>query len=252
MLNNIDITALIASNDLILNHEPSRIQPASYDLVIGTIFRDKQIINASHARAKDPIEIAPGEVVTMLSLEELKLPNNICATAYAMNGQSSEGLLVLNPGHVDPGFKGPLTIVALNLRKVPIALQLGEPIFTVVFNKLAQSATPPYPNSNASRADIERRANKKVVEKSVASLQQLLLISEVDINRMIRAHWLSWIVLCSTIVAAATGLVAVGFAAVAAYPTSKSDRIPTGMGNISEQSVAQPPVVNSSASKNRP
>ena len=223
MLNNIEIASLIASDQLIISHAVERIQPASYDLVIGTIFRNGQIINAAHKRANDPIEIAPGEVVTMLSLEELNLPNNICGTAYAMNAQSSEGLLVLNPGHVDPGYRGPLTIVALNLRKVPLALQLGDSIFTVVFNKLGQAANPPYQTRILAREVVERRANKKVVEKSIGSLAQLLSISEKDINGLIRRHWTSWVIMATSVVAAIASVTAAIFAIVAVVPSLKGD-----------------------------
>lgn len=222
MLNNVEIANLIASVDLISNHEPTRVQAASYDLAIGTIFRGGQIINGQHVRANDPIEIAPGEVVTMLTREELHLPSDICGTAYAMNGQSSEGLLVLNPGHVDPGYKGPLTVVAVNLRKVPLALQLGDAIFTVVFNRLGQHANPPYQRAALPLREVERRANKKVVEKSIGSLAQLMSITETDINALIRRHWISWVVMSTSVIAAVASVIAAIFAILAVVPMAKS------------------------------
>jgi deoxycytidine triphosphate deaminase len=223
MLNNVEIARLIETAKLIANHEPERIQPASYDLTIGSIFRGGQIINGQSAAAADPIVIAPGEVVTMLTREELSLPADICGTAYAMNAQSSEGLLVLNPGHVDPGYKGPLSVVALNLRKVPLALQLGDAIFTIVFSRLEEAARPPYSGRPASLPVLEKQINKKVVEKSIGSLAQLLSISEKDINALIRGHWLSWIAMSASVIAAVASVVAALFAVLAVLPTARKE-----------------------------
>jgi deoxycytidine triphosphate deaminase len=254
LLNNKEIASLIASHGLIQKHDRARIEPASYDLVIGTIFHGGQIINAGHPRAKESVVIGPGEVVTMLSFEELNLPSDICATAYAMNAQSSEGLLVLNPGHVDPGYQGPLTIVALNLRKVPLALQLGERIFTVVFAKLPQAADPPYRKNTSARDVVERAVNKKVVEKSIGSLAQLLSISERDINNLIKEHWLSRAAFVSTVLAAAAGVVAAVFAFIAVLPASRDASRASAEDtrtNLREPSTTSRPLPSASAEEPR-
>ncbi len=190
MLTNSEIIQELVDKNRIINYSKDRLEAASYDMVIGTIFKGGKIINASRPEGRVPINIAPGEVVTMLTLEEIDLPDNIAATAYAMNSQSSEGLLVLNPGHIDPGYKGPLTIVAVNLRKVTLPLLLGEPIFTVVFERLVQNCEPSYKHRvDQGRDYFERTTNKKVVEKSIESLKALLEISKRDIDDQIEKHW---------------------------------------------------------------
>jgi deoxycytidine triphosphate deaminase len=102
---------------------------------IGTIFREDQILRAEGGRANERIIIEPGEIVSVLTLEELNLPGDVAATAFAINSQSREGLMVLNPGHVDPGFRGPLSVKAINLRKVPLSIAGGDKIFTVIFER---------------------------------------------------------------------------------------------------------------------
>jgi deoxycytidine triphosphate deaminase len=216
LLTNAEIQDLILK-DAIKNWRPKGVQPASYDMAIGTIFRGGEIINGQHTKAKDPVIIQPGEVVSMLTLEELDLPDNVAGTAYAMNAQSSEGLLVLNPGHVDPGYKGALSVVALNLRKVPLALQLGDNIFTIVFNRLAQPSTPTYASiygQGPMRPDRERSVNQKVVEKSIESLDKLLSISHKDINELIRDHWMSRVVFGCTLIGAIFAIIAAVFAVI--------------------------------------
>ena len=219
ILSDAQIRSLIKSSQLIGNHDPNNIEAASYDLRIGTILRDGQIINSAHQDHGKQILIKPGEVVTMLTLEELKLPADIAATAYAMNSQSSEGLLVLNPGHVDPGFEGPLSMVALNLRKVDLALSLGDKIFTIVFDKLDQKAQKPY-QSHTTRNDRERTLNKKVVEKSMGSIGALLAINSPfatprEVKEIVRGHWTTIVTMFLTAFGTIGAIVAAIFSVVA-------------------------------------
>ena len=177
IITNTEITNLMkATPSLIKGFDVAFLQACSYDLGIGTIFHAGQAINDKHKNATESVIIAPGEVVTMLTLEELSLPANIAATAYAMNGQSSGGLLVLNPGHIDPGFSGPLTVMAINLRKSNLSLSIGDRIFTVVFQRLNEAANPPY-SRNRNRAAREKEGVENDNDKSIKALQNLLEIN---------------------------------------------------------------------------
>lgn len=183
-----EIHAYINNNQLVIGAESTLVQSSSYDMRVGTIFRDGQIINSNHTKGRDPIIIKPGEVVTMLTLESLELPANIAATAYAMNSQSLDGFLVLNPGHIDPGYKGSLSIKAINLRKVDLCLSIGEQIFTIVFQKLAKNVSNPY-NKVKSQNDRELEINKNEVEKSMKSIADLMSFTPEDIDKRITKHW---------------------------------------------------------------
>lgn len=189
ILTDVEIKNFIESNSLIKDASTKLISSSSYDLRIGTIFRNGKIINDKYA---DPVIVQPGEVVTMLTLETLDLPADIAGTAYAINSQSLDGFLVLNPGHVDPGYKGTLSIKALNLRKkdVPICLSIGDKIFTIVFQKLAQDVEKPYSvlETEKSRGEREKIINKNEVEKSMESVADLLAMSKEDIDRQIEQH----------------------------------------------------------------
>src|SRR6185437_8683197 len=106
-----DIANELAHKRLIIGGELSCVEACSYDMRVGTIFRDGSRISG----AKGQVILQPGDIVSLFTLEELNLPADIAATAFAINAMSSEGLLVLNPGHVDPGFRGPLTVKAINI-----------------------------------------------------------------------------------------------------------------------------------------
>jgi deoxycytidine triphosphate deaminase len=188
---------------------------------ITTIFREGQILRAEGGRANERIIIEPGEIVSVLTLEELNLPGDVAATAFAINSQSREGLMVLNPGHVDPGFRGPLSVKAINLRKVPLSIAGGDKIFTVIFEKLPKN-TRPY-DKNVPREERERDCNKIDLEVSPRNLCEMLKISkdcpfalekdvkafrtEAEVKQIVTDHWMSRLTLVLAAIAAAVSLV---------------------------------------------
>jgi deoxycytidine triphosphate deaminase len=199
---------------LITNHDKNRVSTCSYDLAVGRVFRDGKVIGPNNPPAHQQIIVAPGEVVTLLTAEELHLPNNVAATAYAMNSQSSEGFLVLNPGHVDPGYEGPLEIKAINLRKVPFALTMGDPVFTVVFDRLSKS-TSGY-NKNKPLEETIRAVRKKEVELTVRTIGDLVaengpFPTRDEVSKMIRDQLNAWLMNAVIII---TMIAAI----IAAYP----------------------------------
>lgn len=183
-----EIQDCISRNQLIIGADKQGVNSSSYDMRIGTIFRDGDIINADHENGQKAVIVKPGEVVTMLTLEDLKLPDNIAATAYAMNSQSLNGFLVLNPGHVDPGYSGTLSIKAINLRKVNLPLYINSPIFTVVFQKLEENVSKPYTRTK-TRREREQEVNNNEIEKSMKSIADLMSFTPEDINKLITKHW---------------------------------------------------------------
>ncbi len=167
-----DIEEELRHDRLITEHIQSSIQPSSYDLRVGTVFRDGQIINQKHHKADEQIVIQPGEILSLGHNGGVTIDGQI-AIAFPMNKWSSEGLLVLNPGFVDPGFNGPLSVKIVNLRKTRISISRGQAIFTVGFFRLGASTTHPY-NHNKVRGDREVEMNTKELEQSAASLVELL------------------------------------------------------------------------------
>src|SRR5207237_10058215 len=109
---------------------------------------------------------------------------------FPMNKWSSEGLLVLNPGYVDPGFRGPLSVKIVNLRKTRISISRGHPIFTVSFFRMGADTKHPY-NRNKSRREREVEMNRRELEQSAGSISELLKFApdrpyttEHDVDRM--------------------------------------------------------------------
>jgi deoxycytidine triphosphate deaminase len=133
-----------------LVRDPSRdddgnpvVEFASYDLRAGIVLwkdgETDKIIQLNFDETKDSLQqgsvtLLPGQMVFVITHEELKLPVGICGTVYSRNRLQKANILALNAGHVDPGFEGPIIIRLINLAAIPWSLPLGEAVFTVVFH----------------------------------------------------------------------------------------------------------------------
>jgi|SRR5579862_3099567 len=116
------------------------IEAASYDLRAGIIlWKDRgsselRIEKLDEAKDQQPITLQPGQMVFVITHEELQLPLSISGTVYSRNKLQKENIVALNAGHVDPGFDGPIIIRLINLGAQPWPLRLGDPVFTIVFH----------------------------------------------------------------------------------------------------------------------
>jgi deoxycytidine triphosphate deaminase len=135
---NIEALRDLASNHKLFdNFDNNNFQPSSYDLRIGTIYQDKVIWSYDNPiENKHYIEVHPSEIITMLTQERIKMPHDCCGTVFSLNSKSSSGFLILNPGHIDPGFEGPISICAINMSTEIKRLRLSDKIFTLIINKL--------------------------------------------------------------------------------------------------------------------
>jgi deoxycytidine triphosphate deaminase len=125
------------------------IESASYDMAAGTaIWKDPgdmknggkvQTVWYDHrvSYERQPcVTLQPGQMMFVLTEEEISMPEDLCGTVYSRNKLARDGILALNAGHIDPGYKGPIAIRMINLRSIPYSLRLGAPIYTVVFHEL--------------------------------------------------------------------------------------------------------------------
>jgi deoxycytidine triphosphate deaminase len=199
---------------LITNADENSIQASSYDLRVGTVFLNGRILKWSNSEQQQ-VTIRPGGIFSFFTHEELQLPPSVMATAFPRNFWSSQGLLVLNPGHIDPGYRGPLTVRLINIRSTPKNINFGDRIFTVIFEKLPETPAKPY-DKYMPRDENERQYNSLDVEQNPGGLGHLIsqgenppFVSIEQVNKAIRGHWMSWLALGLTAVAAIASVIAV-------------------------------------------
>ena len=125
------------------------VEPASYDLRAGTIiWKEHNPLNGENKICiqkyepgknladQSTVTLQPGQVMFVISLEEVIMPPDLCGTVYAKNKFSRDGILALTTGHIDPGVRCPIVIRLINLRSIPYTFMLGEQIYTIVFHNL--------------------------------------------------------------------------------------------------------------------
>lgn len=120
----------------------SSIQASSVDLHIGKIYIPEK--TGKEEGSQDcPLQLhalKPGQTAIVSTVEELHLPSDIAAFGFPPNRVSAQGLLMTNPGHVDPGYVGPLRFTVINMGKNDYVLRLNDAIVTLLFMKLLRSA----------------------------------------------------------------------------------------------------------------
>lgn len=153
ILNANDIRTRMTNGELILNPRLDGagipiIEPASYDLRAGIVLWKEKSSDTLKTVHFDPdqqyqpiVTLAPGQMVFVITHEEISLPHDLCGTVYSRNKLQKENILALNAGHVDPGYTGPIIIRLINLSQIAWPLTLGDAVFTAVFHTLDTALT---------------------------------------------------------------------------------------------------------------
>jgi dCTP deaminase len=69
------------------------------------------------------------------------MPNDIAGTIYPPNSLARKGLIMTNPGHIDPGFKGLITVCLVNMGRDSIKLDSKTSVATLVLFLLDECST---------------------------------------------------------------------------------------------------------------
>lgn len=167
----IRLRGLITTEDGEDCSENSGVRWACYDFRIGHVIgKNKGVVTDQ----KESIILRPGEMVTLLSREWVHLPNNITGLVIPRNKQAQRGILILNAGHVDPGYHGQVMAQVVNLSDQDRSIQLDDctqSVFAIVFS---------YLHSPAILEPRPRQGDKRVTELHAAALEQAetLVIAE--------------------------------------------------------------------------
>lgn len=145
-----DLRKLVLNNQVISGHENGElnrnINPASIDLTIGNIFAhnaDVLEVRNSDDMAKLQGEskvLHPGEMVIIKVSEHFNMPKKHGGIIFTPNSLSKRGLLMTNPGHIDPGFEGHITVCLVNMGKQQQELKKDDTIATLLVFQLSSDS----------------------------------------------------------------------------------------------------------------
>jgi deoxycytidine triphosphate deaminase len=143
-------------------HSP--IQASSVDLHIGGIMIPGITDGlGSVGQPRTRYALATGGTAVVTTREELALPDDIAAFGFPPSRVSLQGLLMTNPGHVDPGYRGPLRFTVINMGQLPFELRTGDAIVTLLCIRLG----------HAARADWGDRGNVRTEHPAQEVVNQL-------------------------------------------------------------------------------
>jgi deoxycytidine triphosphate deaminase len=137
----------------------SRIQAASLDLSIGDIFipgadADKPGgLRSPHTK----VSLREGRIAVIRTQETLAMPSNLVALGFPPSSLSIHGVLMTNPGQIDPGYHGPLHLTVINMSKEPLTLERGQRLIRLVFAQLADTPSADY------RTRHPRKTSKPII-----------------------------------------------------------------------------------------
>jgi dCTP deaminase len=124
----------------------SPIQPSSLDLTIGAIFLPEAQDDEEGGVGADTGEhwLKPGHTAVVVTRERLNFPPEIAGFGFPPTRISSSGILMTNPGHIDPGFEGYLKFTVINMGKRRFQLRRGDAIVTCLLVQLDAPAHADY------------------------------------------------------------------------------------------------------------
>lgn len=152
-----DIRDAINSGELLINpYDPEMVQPASYDLHLGSHFKQfrprQGFLSVRHecemldrlATEDRPMVIMPGQFLLGHTEESVGISERMVGRLEGKSSLARLGLVVHEAGFFDPGFRGQCTLELFNLAPVPIQLYPGQKIVQMAFDFLSSAAERPY------------------------------------------------------------------------------------------------------------
>jgi len=118
------------------------LNPSSYDMSLAENFIEfngivldptgQKTVGEYKDFTSNKVFLKPGKMILGRSIEYFSLPENIMALFFIKSTWSRVGLL-MNPGQINPGWKGQLTLEICNPTSHNIVLYANEGIVTVMF-----------------------------------------------------------------------------------------------------------------------
>lgn len=138
----------------------SPVQASSIDLHVGNIYLpgEKETDLGGVKNPKDDYSLKTGETAVVTTAETLHLPNDIAGFGFPPSSVSFKGLLMTNPGHVDPGYQGVMRFTVINMGSDPYCLQRGGRIVTLLLFKLSAPVHANWQERNPAGSSLPNHA----------------------------------------------------------------------------------------------
>jgi hypothetical protein len=134
---------------------PKSCRPTTYDATIGDIISEGELWE------KDTFVLPKRGVVWVVSAEEFAFADTKTGLATLKTTWTHKGVLALNVGVVDPGWKGPLATAMVNFSNGPVPIKKGDPFFRVmVFDHKATAYDAVVKPRDVYLAEIQEKSTR--------------------------------------------------------------------------------------------
>jgi dCTP deaminase len=161
--------------------DPKQVKQSCYELRVGEIayFLSRPEAERKQAITKEkPLIVRPQEVVTIITLEKINLPDFILGRIISKGQLFSIGLSPVIT-YADPGFEGNLGITFINHSKRNIQFKLFDSISKIEFERLGKSVKHQYKGQHNYASgiwpiDASRFVPNRVIEEKQIQNNELL------------------------------------------------------------------------------
>lgn len=181
------IKEAMASGELVIgNFSGDFLEPASYDMRVGTRLLISNNETEIDLTKKGCATLAPGVFALLTTYENVKLSNRIAGHIGVKSYYTRKGIVMLTGLQIDPGFEGVLVIGLYNASPRSLTLDYLAPFCTVEFHQLAHPVERPYVSGDEQKAGQIPRADKDYLRtletQSLSELGQSLRTLTQDVS----------------------------------------------------------------------
>lgn len=174
ILSDRDIKARMLKGDIVVtspdNDHLANVHASSLDLRLGKYFK---IYDHTRYAVLDPLQpdtfkdiaklievddervpfiVQPGEFVLGVTLERIKIPDDMVARVEGRSSLGRLGIIIHSTaGFVDAGFEGTITLEITNINRMPVALYPGMRVCQLAFEEMSSPAEVPYHKKGSSK-----------------------------------------------------------------------------------------------------
>lgn len=154
-----ELRAHILKNQLLLNVRAGNVKGCTVDLTVGAIYVPGSKIDTLGSATKLRTEwtLKQGATAVIRTAETFCLDGNHTAVAFPASSVSLKGLLMTNPGHVDPNYNGELHLTVINMGREPYTLKNGDRLLRVMVFELDRPTTMPVSGANPLNEELLER-----------------------------------------------------------------------------------------------
>ena len=169
----------------------SPVQGASVDLHIGRIYLPgrKENDDGGALNPRSDHVLKTGETAVVTTRETLHLPDTVAAFGFPPSRVSFRGLLMTNPGHVDPGYEGVMRFTVINMAREVYSLRSGDRIVTLLLFKLETAVDADWKKRNPGG---EEKGPSPISQANINRLSKDFVEMENRAKKIARRQGVKW------------------------------------------------------------